>query len=109
MSVLGRGNQSQSVDTLQLQIIDAEGVAATRKRKPPPRRKGVQRVRNEADDEEEDERDEGRVSIQAKLVLVLNCKHGKSRLANPTVVCNLIASYQASSRNTPLTSPRANV
>jgi hypothetical protein len=83
MSVLGRGNQSQSVDTLQLQIIDAEGVAPTRKRKPALRRKGVQRARNEEEDEEEDELDEGRASIQAKLVLVLNCKHGKSPQAEP--------------------------
>jgi hypothetical protein len=82
MSVLGRGNQAQSVDTLQLQIVDAEGVAPTRKRKPAPRRKGAQRARNDVEDEEEDELDEGRASIQAKLVLVLNCKHGKSSQRN---------------------------
>lgn len=65
MSVLGRGQQ-QSVDTLQLQIVDAEGVAPTRKRRTGRRR---------AEDEEDDE---ARASIQAKLILVLNCKHGPS-------------------------------
>ena len=79
ISVLGRNNQSQSVDTLQLQIIDAEGVAQTRNRQPPPRKKGNHRFRNAIADDEEDELDEGRTSLQARLMLVLNCKHGKSR------------------------------
>lgn len=111
MSVLGRGNQSQSVDTLQLQIIDAQGVAPTRRRKPPlPRRKGLQRVRDQVADEEEDELDEGRASIQAKLVLVLNCKHGKSSQGLDIVLASHhFYPYQASSRNTPSTSRPANV
>lgn len=73
MSVLGRGNQQQSVDTLQLQIVDAEGVAPTTRRRPGKRGRG-----HGQRDEEQD--DGARASIQAKLILVLNCKHGTSFL-----------------------------
>ncbi|KAJ9124272.1 hypothetical protein QFC22_001072 [Naganishia vaughanmartiniae] len=76
LSVLGRGTQSQNVDTLQLQIIDADGVAPTRKKKAQSKRRGAGKGRADSEEDEEDELDEGRSSLQAKLILVLHCKHG---------------------------------
>ncbi|KAJ9106182.1 hypothetical protein QFC21_001325 [Naganishia friedmannii] len=76
LSVLGRGTQSQNVDALQLQIVDADGVAPTRKKKVQLRRKDAGRGRADSEEYEEDELDEGRSSLQAKLILVLHCKHG---------------------------------